>query len=63
MSHGIILSSSFTDQGDKTLIEWHMIFENKEHFTLVIRHFKADGGLTQNVDKMETYLGKYEALN
>lgn len=46
----------FTSVGKETLIEWSMIFETPELFETVVRVFKADEGLQQNVDKLENYL-------
>lgn len=47
---------SFEEQGDKTLLTWHMIFETKEQFLQVIKAFKADGGLIENIEKMVAYI-------
>lgn len=47
---------TFEEQGDKTLLNWHMLFESKEQFIQVVKTFKADEGLVQNVDKLEVYL-------
>jgi len=51
---------NFEDQGDKTFLTWHMLFETAELFTQVVKTFKADEGLKQNLDKLGKYL---EALN
>jgi len=48
----------FEKKADKTFLKWHMIFESKEEFIQVVKTFKADEGLKQNVDKLETYLDK-----
>jgi uncharacterized glyoxalase superfamily protein PhnB/uncharacterized protein YndB with AHSA1/START domain len=42
--------------GDKTQLNWHMLFESKEQFIQVVKAFKADEGLKQNVEKLEAYL-------
>jgi uncharacterized protein YndB with AHSA1/START domain len=47
---------TFEEQGNKTLLTWHMLFESKEQFIQVVKTFKADEGLKQNVAKLETYL-------
>ncbi|WP_435353301.1 SRPBCC domain-containing protein [Emticicia sp. SJ17W-69] len=47
---------TFTAEGDKTFIHWHMLFESKEQFEQVVKTFKADEGLKQNVDKLSHYL-------
>ena len=48
---------TFDEQGDKTHLTWHMVFESKEEFIAVVKAHKADVGLRQNVEKMEAYLG------
>jgi uncharacterized protein YndB with AHSA1/START domain len=57
-----IASIEFEAQGDKTLLKWHMLFESKEQFEQVVRTFKADEGLKQNIDKLEVYLA-IDSLN
>ena len=46
----------FEAQGNKTRIDWHMLFETKEQFIMTVKTFKADEGLKQNVNRMEQYL-------
>jgi uncharacterized glyoxalase superfamily protein PhnB/uncharacterized protein YndB with AHSA1/START domain len=46
----------FEDQGGKTFIQWHMLFETKEQFIQVVKTFKADEGLKQNIDKLNKYI-------
>ena len=46
----------FEDRGDTTFINWHMLFETKEQFIQVVKTFKADEGLKQNVEKLDHYL-------
>jgi Activator of Hsp90 ATPase homolog 1-like protein len=46
----------FTDNGEQTQISWHMIFETAEQFIQVVKTFKADEGLRQNVEKLNAYL-------
>jgi hypothetical protein len=46
----------FEEQGDKTLLNWHMLFESREQFIEVVKTFKADEGLKQNGEKLEHYL-------
>jgi uncharacterized protein YndB with AHSA1/START domain len=46
----------FEAQGEKTFLKWHMLFESKEQFIQVVKTFKADEGLKQNVDKLTQYL-------
>ena len=46
------------EQGDKTFLRWHMLFETKEQFIQTVKTFGADEGLKQNVQKLEQYLAK-----
>jgi PhnB protein len=46
----------FEKQGDQTLLNWHMLFESKEQFIQVVKTFKADEGLKQNIEKLDVYL-------
>ena len=46
----------FEAQGEKTFLTWHMLFETAEQFIQVVKTFKADEGLKQNVEKLEVYL-------
>ena len=47
---------SFEAQGEKTFIDWHMLFESKEEFIQTVKTFKADEGLRQNMEKLNHYL-------
>ncbi|MFP5042965.1 SRPBCC family protein [Parasediminibacterium sp. JCM 36343] len=47
---------TFTAEGDKTHLKWHMLFESKEQFEQVVKVFRADEGLKQNIEKLEKYL-------
>jgi len=51
-----VATIKFESQGEKTLIDWHMLFETKEQFIQTVKTFKADEGLKQNVDKLAHYL-------
>ena len=46
----------FEEEGDKTFIKWHMLFESKEQFIQTVKTFKADEGLKQNFEKLDRYL-------
>jgi uncharacterized protein YndB with AHSA1/START domain len=46
----------FEAQGESTVLKWHMLFETKELFIQVVKTFKADEGLKQNVEKWQAYL-------
>jgi len=49
---------TFTEQGNKTLLQWVMVFDSAEELERTVKQFKADSGLKQNVDKLEIYLSK-----
>jgi uncharacterized protein YndB with AHSA1/START domain len=51
-----IATIEFEAQGDKTFIKWHMLFESREQFIQVVKTFKADEGLKQNIQKLNHYL-------
>jgi uncharacterized protein YndB with AHSA1/START domain len=51
-----ITTISFAAEENKTLLTWHMLFESKEQLDQVIKTFKADSGLEQNIDRLENYL-------
>jgi uncharacterized protein YndB with AHSA1/START domain len=46
----------FAPNGNETLMEWTMQFETTELFEIVVKVFKADEGLKQNVEKLTVYL-------
>jgi uncharacterized protein YndB with AHSA1/START domain len=46
----------FEAQADTTLLKWHMLFESAELFIQVVKTFKADEGLKQNVEKFQAYV-------
>lgn len=46
----------FDPRGEKTFLKWHMLFESREELIRVVKTFKADEGLKQNIRKMELYL-------
>ncbi len=52
------ITITFNKQGKKTFLTWRMLFETAEELDKVIKVYKADKGLKQNVDKLETYLSK-----
>ena len=47
---------TFAEQGKKTLLTWRMLFDTAEQLQQVIKTFKADEGLKQNIEKLEVYL-------
>ena len=50
------MTATFEAQGDKTLVTLHSVFESAEQLKEVIRIFKADVGMKQNMDRMEMYV-------
>ena len=52
------MTATFTEQGDKTLLSIYSLFESEEQLRDVIKVFKADEGMKQNVDRLEAYLNK-----
>ena len=48
----------FEEQGDQTLVIWHMVFESVEQFREVVRKYRADEGLQQNLERFAEYLAK-----
>jgi hypothetical protein len=46
-------------KGKQALLEWHMLFETAEQFAQVVKTFKADEGLKQNVEKLDKFLDKF----
>ncbi|HKR07015.1 MAG TPA: SRPBCC domain-containing protein [Bacteroidia bacterium] len=46
----------FVPKEKETLMEWTGLFETAELFETVVKVFKADEGLNQNVEKLENYL-------
>jgi uncharacterized protein YndB with AHSA1/START domain len=52
----------FDDQGEKTGIRWHMLFETAEEFIQVVKTFKADEGLKQNIIKLNDYLATLKSV-
>lgn len=50
------MTVTFEKKGDQTLVTIHSVFESAEQLKEVIRVFKADEGMKQNVDRMEAYV-------
>jgi len=50
-----IATIEFEADGDSTRLRWHMLFETKEQFIQVVKTFKADEGLKQNIEKLNSY--------
>jgi len=47
---------TFAEQGKGTFLTWRMLFDTREEFIQVVKTFKADEGLKQNIEKLEKYL-------
>ena len=54
----IIATILFEKKGNQTMISWHALFDSREDFIEVVKTYKADVGLKQNVEKMAIYLEK-----
>jgi uncharacterized protein YndB with AHSA1/START domain len=50
----------FESKGKITLLNWHMLFESKEQLIQVVKTFKADEGLRQNIEKLVIYLEQFD---
>lgn len=48
----------FESKNNKTLMEWALLFATTEMLKIVVKTFKADEGLKQNVEKLENYLSQ-----
>ncbi len=56
-----IATIEFESRGNSTFINWHMLFETREQFIQVVKTFKADEGLKQNIEKLEFYLRQFNS--
>jgi hypothetical protein len=54
-----VATVEFNAMGDRTNIDWHMLFETREQFIQVVKTFKADEGIKQNVEKLGNYLQQF----
>jgi pimeloyl-ACP methyl ester carboxylesterase/uncharacterized protein YndB with AHSA1/START domain len=57
----LVATIDFEEQGEQTLINWHMLFESAEQFIEVVKAYGAVEGLRQNVEKLEVYLARFNA--
>jgi uncharacterized protein YndB with AHSA1/START domain len=53
-----VATIDFISQGDKTRIDWHMLFNTREEFIQTVKTFKADEGLKQNLIRLDAYVNK-----
>ena len=51
-----VTTIEFEAMGEQTFISWHMLFETHEQFIQVVKTFKADEGLKQNLEKLDQYI-------
>ncbi len=58
-----ITTLSFEALRNKTLLKWHALFESAEQLEQVIKVFKADEGMKQNVERLSVYLEKMQPEN
>lgn len=56
------MTVTFEEQGDKTLVTMHSMFESEEQLKEVIKVFKADVGMKQNIERMANYLEQHSQL-
>jgi len=57
----IIATIDFEAQGDKTLLNWHMLFDSAEILQAIVKAHNAAEGLKQNVEKLNAYLAAMPA--
>lgn len=48
----------FASEGNKSTLEWTMLFETKELRDIIVDAHKADQGQRENIDKLDEYLTK-----
>ena len=53
-----LMTVTFEAKGDQTLVTLHSLFESAEQLQEVIKVFKADEGMRQNVERMEKYINQ-----
>lgn len=51
-----IATIDFEAQGEKTLLNWHMLFDSEEILQTIVKAHNAAEGLKQNVEKLNAYL-------
>jgi uncharacterized protein YndB with AHSA1/START domain len=51
-----VATVDFEEQGEQTIIKWQMLFDSAEDLIQVVKTFKADEGLKQNLNKLNLYL-------
>jgi len=53
---------NFREDAQATQLEWSMEFETPEMFDTVVKVFKADEGLKQNIEKLQAFLTTKQTL-
>jgi len=53
-----IATAVFEPKGNKTLMEWTLLFDTAEMLEIIVKTFKADEGLKQNAEKLENFLSQ-----
>jgi uncharacterized protein YndB with AHSA1/START domain len=48
----------FESRGEETFLNWSMLFDTAEMKEAIVKAHKADEGLRQNLEKLESYLQK-----
>ncbi|MFM2225397.1 MAG: hypothetical protein RJA07_1599 [Bacteroidota bacterium] len=61
LNPNFITTVNFESQGNQTLMQWHMLFDTVVEFEAVVKTFKADEGLKQNIEKLSVYLSKQKS--
>lgn len=51
-----VMTALFEPQGNKTLVTLHSVFESAEQLADVVKVFKADEGMKQNIARMDEYV-------
>jgi uncharacterized protein YndB with AHSA1/START domain len=54
-----VTTVEFTPKGDKTMLYWHMTFENREQFDELIQKVGVDEKMEENVLKLIRFLAEY----
>ena len=52
----IMFTITFKEQGDQTLLNWHMLFDTADILAMLVKSNNAAEGLKQNIAKLEAYL-------
>lgn len=50
----------FEEKDEETEIDWSLLFDTAADYNIIVKTFKADEGLNQNIEKLESYLAEIE---